>query len=275
MSIGNDNGYERIFILLSGGIDSTTALAFAKESMPGVAIEAVTMDYGQRHAKEIQAAEAVAAHYKVEHNVINLSGLMTGMLVDKGADNEAVPDVDYADLPAGISPTYVSFRNGLMLSVLASRAQSWVMQRQREVEADYIGMNGPIDENDSIGQDLLAKAKEQVQAYIYCGVHADDGANWAYPDCTPEFIGGMAGAIYVGTYHRVRLRAPLLELNKMTVVSLGIGFKAPYHLTWSCYKGGEKHCGTCPTCRSRRDAFRMLRKGGLNIKDPTEYANAD
>ncbi len=239
---------QRIFCLLSGGIDSTTALSQALIDFPDASVKAVTIDYGQRHLKEKEAAEAVVSYFACRHplqfyhEVINAQGFMTGMLVDKGSDNEAIPDVSYNDLPEGISPTYVSFRNGLMLSILAARAQSWIMEKEKR---DFT-----------------------PEAILYCGVHADDGANWAYPDCTPEFIGGMSNAIFIGTYQKARLRAPLLYLTKADVVAMGIRNRAPLDHTWSCYKGEELHCGVCPTCRSRKEAFEILVE-----PDPTHDAS--
>ena len=227
----------KVFCLLSGGVDSTTTLAIAAEEFPDADIEAVTVDYGQRHIRERECAKAQADNYDADHFILQAQGLMTGMLVDKGQDNEEIPDVSYADLAPGISPTYVSFRNGLMLSLLAARAQSWVMHDQ-----------------------------DNREATIYLGVHADDGVNWAYPDCTPEFIGPMSSAIYVGTYFKVRVRAPLLYMTKPQVVAEGTRLGVAYAQTWSCYKGEEKHCGVCPTCRSRKEAFVL---NGLS--DPTVY----
>lgn len=252
----------KIFCLLSGGIDSTTTLVMAREDFPDAEIECISVDYGQRHQKEIYRAASIARMYGAEHTVVNLQGLMEGMLVDKGEKNEQVPDVSYADLPQGISPTYVTFRNGLMLSVVAARAQAWVMQEQR----DWKIVNGAeMATKHPNGWDI--PEEEQPNAYIYCGVHADDGANWAYPDCTPEFIGGMANAIHIGTYNRVRLRAPLLYMSKAEVVRIGTRLGAPYEKTWSCYKGEDLHCGVCPTCRSRKEAFELI-----GAEDPTEYA---
>jgi 7-cyano-7-deazaguanine synthase in queuosine biosynthesis len=109
--------------------------------------------------------------------------------------------------------------------------------------------------------------KEQ-NAVIYFGAHAEDAQNWAYPDCTPEFIGSMANAIFIGTYQRVRLVTPFIHSLKSTIVHDGWMLDVPYHLTWSCYAGGEVHCGECPTCIARKEAFT---KG--NIPDPTVYAN--
>lgn len=259
----------KLFVLLSGGIDSSTVLGMAQGLHPTAEIECVTFDYGQRHKKEAQAAADIAQHYGVDHAIIKLpQGTLSGMLVDKGEDNVAIPNVDYADLPEGVSPTYVSFRNGVMLSILAARAQSWVME-----EHDAINIAA---KHHRFTAEELRIHMEQVNAIIYCGVHADDAARWAYPDCTPEFIGAMANAIWVGTYQRVRLKAPILEMNKAMVVSTGLQMKVPYRLTWSCYAGGDEHCGVCPTCRSRRDAFRLLRKMGMpQAIDPTKYAKED
>lgn len=244
----------KVFVLLSGGADSSTSLAYARNEFPKAEIETVTMDYGQRHRKEIEAAKAVSAHFGAKHVTVPLQGLMQGMLVDKGEDNEAIPHASYAELPQGISPTYVTFRNGLMLSVLAARAQGWVMAEQKRLEAELQDGLGTLDPN-------------EVQATIYCGVHADDGANWAYPDCTPEFIGGMANAIYIGTYNKVRLRTPLLHYSKADVIREGTRLGVPFELTWSCYKGEDLHCGQCPTCLSRKEAFELN-----GLLDPTTYA---
>jgi 7-cyano-7-deazaguanine synthase len=227
----------KVFCLLSGGIDSSTTLAIAAQEFPNAELECVTIDYGQRHKREAECAQYQAAAHNALHATIDAQGFMQGMLVDKGADNEEIPNVSYAELAPGISPTYDSFRNGLMLSILAARAQAWVME-----ESDR-------------------------EATLYLGVHADDGVNWAYPDCTPEFIGPMSAAIFVGTYHKVRLRAPLLYMTKPQVVAEGTRFGVDYAHTWSCYKGEEKHCGVCPTCRSRKEAFEL---NGLT--DPTEYS---
>lgn len=252
-SSGQDNiPTIKVFTLLSGGVDSSTTLAIAREEFPDALIECVTFNYGQRHLREMEAAQHVAAHYGADHVILDLSGFLGGMLVDKGDSNEEIPNVSYAELPVGISPTYVSFRNGTMLSLLAARAQSWVMEMEKDNETRAPEYRGNFS----------------FEAVLYCGVHADDGVRWAYPDCTPEFIGAMANAILVGTYNKVRLRAPLQYMNKTEVVSRGDGLGVPFKRTWSCYKGEDKHCGVCPTCRSRKEAFSTLK---LNRED-VEYA---
>ena len=237
----------KVFCLLSGGIDSSTTLAIAAEEFPNDPIESITIDYGQRHKREAECAEYQANARGGDHIVLPVPGFLTGMLVDKGENNETIPEVAYSDLPEGISPTYVSFRNGFMLSLLAARAQSWVMMMQK-------------------GRKGFEKGAPPLTATIYIGVHADDGVNWTYPDCTPEFIGPMSAAIMTGTYNTVRLRAPLLYMTKPQVVLEGSRRGVDYSHTWSCYKGEEKHCGVCPTCRSRKEAFELN-----GLQDPTEY----
>lgn len=223
----------KAFVLLSGGIDSSTCLALAvgQAASPND-VTAISMHYGQRHVKEIDSARALGSHYGIRHHVARLDEQPPSMLTDVTAQ---IPDVSYEDLPAGQSPTYVPFRNGQMLSRIAAIASA------------------------SISKD--------DDAVIYFGAHAEDAARWAYPDCTPEFIGAMANAIYIGTYLKVRLIAPFMSNTKAQIITAGTSFGVPYELTWSCYKGETLHCGVCPTCRSRRDAFTQA-----GVADPTIYA---
>lgn len=223
------------FVLLSGGIDSTTALAIAKQECERVI--AVSIDYGQRHKKEIVRANAIATLNDCEHVVLDIQqALGTSMLTT----DEQIPDIKYDDI-VGVSPTYVPFRNGFMLARIAAYA------------VNVLGVDP--------GKDA---------ATIYIGTHAEDAKNWAYPDCTPEFIGAMANAIYTGTYYTVRLKAPLNYMSKADIISLGNKLGVDYSLTWSCYAGNTKHCGKCPTCYARQEAFKTA-----NIQDPTEYEHTN
>lgn len=218
----------KAYVLLSGGIDSTTCLAQAVKDWDGM-VCGVSFNYGQRHIKEIDHARTVAAALSCAFIEKDISGI-----IGKGGitDNTLVmPQVSYDDLPEGVSPTYVPFRNATLLSCITS---------------------------------LAATDPEAVA--VYFGAHADDAANWAYPDCTPEFIGGMANAIYIGTYHKIRLYTPLIFMNKGQIIVRGRMLGAPYELTWSCYEGGDHHCGVCPTCRSRREGFERAA-----LMDPTVY----
>lgn len=237
--------HQRSYVLLSGGIDSGTCLAIAKEyhDKHGGEVHAVSMDYGQRHLKETECAKALCAHYGIPHKILDIRGALgkDSMLTDA---SQEVPNISYDEI-TGISPTYVPFRNGFMLSRLAAHAQEYVMRVQKEEPGLEV-------------RDLVT---------LYIGTHAEDAKNWAYPDCTPEFIGAMSNAIYVGTYYAVRLLAPLLYSSKDAIISRGTALGVPYELTWSCYKGEEVHCGTCPTCRARKIAFEQA-----GVTDPTQYA---
>jgi 7-cyano-7-deazaguanine synthase len=143
-----------------------------------------------------------------------------------------------------------------MLSILAARAQAWVMAQEKKDQQRL-----------EIADESQILVAEVFEATIYLGVHADDGVNWAYPDCSPEFVGPMSAAIHTGTYFKVRVRAPLLYMTKPQVVRIGSELGVDYAQTWSCYKGEEQHCGVCPTCRSRKDAFEQN-----GLVDPTEYS---
>lgn len=235
----------KAFVLLSGGIDSATCLYLARSSFDKV--EAVSYDYGQRHSRELDHAAALCHDLDVRHNIIYLAGIVPKtMLTDRSAN---IPDISYGEIK-GISPTYVPFRNGLMLSALASFAQG-----RRKLE------------NDPLQAARHGSALDDGEWGIYFGAHAEDAAEWAYPDCTPEFIGAMANAIYIGTYQQVRLFTPLQWLRKRQIIQVGEDLGVPWHNTWSCYKGEKLHCGVCPTCRARRQAFI-----DADVKDPTNYA---
>lgn len=222
------------FVLLSGGIDSTTCLHVAMKEFD--LVKAVSINYGQRHKKEIEFAKEQCKKYGVVHYTLDLSSVVPQtMLTDA---KQAIPNKSYKDIQ-GVSPTYVPFRNGLMLSAITSLVH---------------------------GQYVYNRADPDEWA-IYFGAHAEDAQNWAYPDCTPEFIGAMANAIFIGTYRAIRLHTPLQWLDKKSIIILGTKLGVDWKDTWSCYAGGDVHCGTCPTCRARRDGF-----NDAQIYDPTEYA---
>lgn len=252
-NIPDMNPLRRAFVLLSGGVDSSTALAIATEHMRSVGgeVHAFSMDYGQRHVKEAESAKAIAQYYGASHEIIDIRGALgkDAMLTNKDID---VPNISYADIK-GVSPTYVPFRNGFMLSRLAARAQEYANAVDAALKED-----AGVPDTTPFLQDLV---------WLYFGAHAEDAQNWAYPDCTPEFVGAMANAIYIGTYRTVRLLTPFNYSTKGQIVQRGHELGVPYALTWSCYKGEELHCGTCPTCRARKQSFEEA-----GIPDPTKYA---
>ncbi len=225
------------FVLFSGGLDSAVVLyrVLDEARKLGEQVEAVGIDYGQRHAIELKHSADMCERAGVDFNVILIpSELMAGTLL---ASDRPIPEQSYSDLPAGMSPTYVPFRNGLMLSLLAAKAQKWAM---------------------------VNKAR---MATIYIGSHAEDAENDAYPDCSAAFMKAMATAINLGTYGMVNLSTPLIAMKKADVIKWGAGVGVPFAMTWSCYKGETLHCGKCMTCNARKAGFIAA-----GISDPTVYA---
>ncbi len=225
-------------VLLSGGLDSSTCLALAVRELGAGEVLALSVSYGQKHAREVRAARDVAAHYQVALEHLDLSccfARSTSSLLDHSSED--IPHEDYAaqlqDRPGGLVSTYVPFRNGLMLSAAAAWAQSAGAER------------------------------------IIYGAHADDAAGRAYPDCSPEFVRLMGGAIREGTGGGMILEAPFLNSTKADIVRTGLELGVPYELTWSCYEGGKHPCGVCGTCRDRIRAFRLN-----GAEDPLDYRTA-
>lgn len=224
------------YVLLSGGIDSTTCL-YSAVSNTGHIVHGLSIFYGQRHKKEIEYAKKSCEALSVSHTVLDISAVMpTSPLTDPLAH---IPDKTYDELH-GVSPTYVPFRNGLLLSCAASYIQG---KRQSQ----------PVDDKE--------------EWLLYFGAHAEDAKNWAYPDCTPEFTGAMANAILVGTYNQLRLVTPLQWMNKAEIIKYGESLEVNWLNTWSCYRGVDIHCGKCPTCYARKSGFT---KAGID--DPTTYS---
>ncbi len=228
----------KALVLSSGGVDSTTCIGIAVDKLGKENVSTVSVFYGQKHAKELECANKVASFYEVKHYELDLSSIMkySNCPLLKGS-TEKIKHESYAEQikenGEGMVSTYVPFRNGLMLSSVATLAMS--IYPNEEVE-------------------------------IYLGAHADDSAGRAYADCSEEFTNAMKEAIYIGTYEKVTVKAPLVNMTKADVVKMGLELKVPYKLTWSCYEGREKQCGTCGTCIDRKNAFKQN-----GVKDPVEY----
>lgn len=256
--------FRKSFVLLSGGLDSTVCLHVAMRQSH--LVEAVSISYGQRHKKEMDYARKTCEKYNIPHTILDVGALLRGdtvMLTDDSRGTVEVPDVSYADIK-GVSPTYVPFRNGLMLSALTAHAQKWVTG-EIESYAQHLFVQHDMDSIEEAKE--VATYELRNLAGIFYGAHADDAANFAYPDCTPEFNGAMANAINIGSYYTIKLMTPLQWSDKSEAVALGARLGVDFADTWSCYKGEDKHCGTCPTCRSRKEAF--IKAG---VPDPTDYA---
>jgi len=217
---------QKAVVLLSGGLDSTTCMSVAHKE--GYELYPLSFDYGQRHRRELESAKKVAQFYGVkEHRILHLDNVGGSALTDPKID---VPD--YAE-NGEIPVTYVPARNILFLSYALGYAEVI------EAQAIFIG----------------------ISAVDYSG----------YPDCRPEFLQAFQKVVEVGTKAGVtgkpiELKAPLLYLTKAETVKLAVANGAPLHLTSSCYRGGEKACGTCDSCTLRLKGF-----AEAGVKDPISY----
>ena len=229
----------KALVLSSGGVDSTTCVGLAIQKYGKENVITASLYYGQKHDKELQCAQKVADYYGVKHIEEDISNVMkyakdVCTLMKGGADIEHKSYVEQiAENGEGRVATYVPFRNGLLLSIATAYADS--LFPGEEVE-------------------------------VYYGAHADDAAGEAYADCSPEFADAMDKAISIGTYGKIHINRPLINMNKAEVVKTGLAIEVPYELTWSCYEGGEKACGTCGTCIDRLNAFKAN-----GVEDPIEY----
>ncbi len=213
--------HKKAIVLFSGGLDSTTCLYWALAQ--GYQCETLTVTYGQRHAREIESAQKIAAKLGVKTHFIDvhLPWLATSSLVDA---TQSLPDQPLAEIEKhGIPSTYVPGRNLLFLSMAGSLLDS--------VDADA----------------------------IIAGPNAVDFSG--YPDCTPDFYKAAAQALNRGTKKGVtegiEVLAPLMYLSKADIVRLAAQLKVPFELTWSCYAGGDKPCGTCDSCKLRARGFAL------------------
>ena len=215
----------RLVVLLSGGVDSVTALYDAHRRAELAA--ALSFDYGAKHnARELPLAAEHAARLGVAHHVVRLGFIEEFFASDLLRSGGSVPRGHYEE--ESMKQTVVPFRNGIMLAIAAGLAES--------VQA----------------------------AAVVIGAHAGDHA--IYPDCREEFMNAMAAAISAGTYARVAIERPFIALTKAQIVARGSELGVDFARTWSCYVGGETHCGECGTCVERREAFLLA-----GVEDPTVY----
>lgn len=190
---------------------------------------AVTFDYGSNHnAKEIAWAKVHCERLKIKHIVIKLDFMHKYFTSSLLEGADAIPEGHYAD--ENMKSTVVPFRNGIMLSIAAGIAES----------------NG-------LKKVLIAN-------------HGGD--HTIYPDCRPAFIKAMNEATENGTYVNVSICAPYTNITKADIARIGKRLGIDCSETWSCYKGGEKHCGKCGTCIERKEALALA-----GIEDKTEYEN--
>ena len=188
---------------------------------------AVSFNYGSKHNdKEIAFASQHCQKLGIQHIVIPLDFMLKYFKSSLLIGGEDIPEGNYDD--ENMKSTVVPFRNGIMLAIAAGMAES----------------NG--------------------LRYVMMANHGGDHA--IYPDCRPEFVSAMSSAISAGTYEGLQILAPYTNITKTDIAVRGKQLGIDYALTWSCYKGGDKHCGKCGTCTERIEALR-----DAGITDTTEY----
>ncbi|MFT5468111.1 MAG: 7-cyano-7-deazaguanine synthase [Verrucomicrobiales bacterium] len=222
----------KVIVLLSGGMDSVAALYQARTEHEVVAT--LSFDYGSKHNhKEIPFAKLHSDELGVPHQTINLDfvdQLFKSDLLQSGGE---IPEGHYEE--ANMKSTVVPFRNGIMLSIAAGLANSH-------------GAEGLV-------------------------IAAHGGDHAVYPDCREEFMKAIGDAIRLGTdpmdaedNPAVQLLRPFIAMRKEDIAARGHELNVDFAKTWSCYKGGDIHCGKCSTCVERREAFDLA-----GLADPTEY----
>jgi 7-cyano-7-deazaguanine synthase len=214
--------------IVSGGLDSVT-LAYLLASQ-GHDLHLLSFNYGQRHKKELDYARRAALALHARYDVLDLSALTPFLSGSALTDDIDVPEGHYAAPTMAV--TVVPNRNAIMLAVAYAVA--------------------------------VAEGAEMVATAVHAGDH------FIYPDCRPEFIQAFDAMERYATdgyaADGLHLNAPFVNMSKAEIVTLGASLFVPYADTWSCYKGGEFHCGVCGTCVERREAFQLA-----GVTDPTIY----
>jgi 7-cyano-7-deazaguanine synthase len=208
-------------VLLSGGLDSTVLVHHVARELGVAPVHAIAFDYGQRHVQELDCARVQAEAAGAESFRVIDMGFVGELvaagtsLVEAGAEVPDLASLDESQLSQ--PPTYVPNRNMLLLSLAAAYAEA---QGVRDV---------------------------------FYGAQAHD--EYGYWDCTVEFLERINAVLSLNRGDGITVRAPFVELKKSALVTLGTELKVDFSQTWSCYRGGEKPCGTCPTCVERAKAF--------------------
>ncbi len=220
----------KTIVICSGGLDSVT-LAY-KAAKESTLLGLVSFDYGQRHKRELGYAAIAAKALGVPHHILDIANVGKMLSGSALTDNLDVPDGHYAE--ENMKVTVVPNRNAIMLAIAYGVAS--------------------------------AQGADRVAAAVHGGDH------FIYPDCRPDFIKAfetMQNFALEG-YSSISLFTPFLEKTKADIVAEGARLGVDFANTWSCYKGGEVHCGRCGTCVERREAFDLA-----GVNDPTVYADPD
>jgi 7-cyano-7-deazaguanine synthase len=216
----------KTIVVCSGGLDSVTLAHKVAQEQSLLGL--ISFDYGQRHKKELAFAKACADRLGVEHIMLDISAIGARLSGSALTDNVNVPDGHYAEQTMKI--TVVPNRNAIMLAIAYGIAS--------------------------------AKGADAVAAAVHGGDH------FIYPDCRPPFINAFETMqnFALDGVSQIKLYTPFLTKTKADIAAEGARLNVPFDQTWSCYKGGEIHCGRCGTCVERQEAFHLA-----GVQDPTPY----
>ncbi|WP_062119329.1 7-cyano-7-deazaguanine synthase QueC [Aureimonas sp. AU40] len=220
----------KTLVVCSGGLDSVSLAQ--KYAGEGDLAALVTFDYGQRHKREIDFAREAATRLAVPFHLLDIGPIGAVLSGSALTGDVAVPDGHYAE--ETMKATVVPNRNAILLTVAFGLAAA------HDLDAVAVAVHG--------------------------------GDHFIYPDCRPDFIDAFRHmqAKALEGYASVNLLAPFVHRTKADIVREGARYGTPFERTWSCYKGGEVHCGRCGTCVERREAFHLA-----GVEDPTRYEDPD
>ncbi|MHB0774135.1 7-cyano-7-deazaguanine synthase QueC [Halomonas sp. WWR20] len=204
----------RAVVIYSGGMDSFTVLHRAIAE--GFEIHALSFDYGQRHARELDVARHVCQQLGIAHQVVDIRAIH-GLIGNSALTDtrRAMPSGDYND--SNLTATVVPNRNMILLSLAIAQA---------------VNIGAPV---------------------VFYGAHGGDHA--LYPDCRPEFVERMNEVAAIANFEAVEIRAPYLHSHKADILADGLALHLDYAQTWTCYLGEAEACGECGSCRERLAAF--------------------
>ena len=220
--------------IVSGGMDSSVLAYWAKNE--GYELSLLSFDYGQKHRRELIYATLLAMRLEQSHQVVDVKSIFPLLTISNSSliSNASVPEGHYSQ--ASMAQTVVPNRNSIMLSIAYGHAVAIGAIR------------------------------------VFFGAHWGDAAQ--YPDCRADFVNELDAALLLGNEgfrkEDLHIEAPFVNWSKTDIAKLGKKLEVPFSLTWSCYKGGEKHCGRCGTCVERLEAL-----NGAEVNDDTEYEDKE